>query len=84
MKNNFMNMEVASEFLKTSIENLVEMTTNREIPHYINVEGDRIYFKKDELIEFFNLNVIPTSIEENSSTEQKCYLRFFLEKVDVI
>ncbi len=79
-----MNIEEASEFLQTSINNLVEMTTNRKIPHYMHGDGYSIYFKKDELIEFFRLNVIPTSIEEKSSTEKKYYFHLFLEKVDVI
>ena len=82
MKDNFMNIEEASEFLETSTSTLYEMTTKRKIPHYR--DEHRVYFKKEEMIEFLKENVIPISIEENSSVERKRYFHLFLEKVEVI
>jgi excisionase family DNA binding protein len=98
MKKTFYNLDETSEFLRISRSTLYEMINNRKIPHYKDADGRSIFFKKDELVEFLGVEFfsedainelkeeeqILSSLGGTPSSEQKSYLRFFLEKVDVI
>lgn len=62
IENKPLNMDEAAEFLHLSKSHLYRLTSKGEIPHY-KPTGKRIYFFKDDLIDFLKAGKVKTNQE---------------------
>ena len=62
-----LGIEEAALFTGYTVRGLYEMTSKKRIPHY--KQGGRVYFKKDELVEWMTERKVKTESEINSDAE---------------
>lgn len=62
-----LGIEEAALFTGYTVRGIYEMTSKKRIPHY--KQGGRVYFKKDELVEWMTERKVKTEREINSDAE---------------